>query len=99
MQTDNLDLNQHTAKIHWHELQPHFARGRVLYLAPELDLIAVAQAMLQDNSAYIAELIEQQKIAPVTEQQALDFYQSNRQMWAVVLAPWVLAQPVAETVQ
>ncbi|TNH09638.1 DUF2288 domain-containing protein [Testudinibacter sp. TR-2022] len=96
MPFDNTDLNQHIAKIHWHELQPHFARGRVLYLAASLDLLEVAQAMLQDNSVYIAGLIEQQKIAPVSEQQALDFYQTNQQLWAVVLAPWVLVQPVAD---
>ncbi|MGR6980723.1 DUF2288 domain-containing protein [Testudinibacter sp. P27/CKL/0425] len=93
------DLNQQTAKIHWHELQPHFARGRVLYVEPQLDLIEVTQAMLQDNSRYIAELIEQQRIYPVSESQALDFYQQNQLMWAVVLAPWVLAQPVAATLQ
>ncbi|SMB90615.1 hypothetical protein SAMN05660772_01570 [Pasteurella testudinis DSM 23072] len=94
MQTDNLDLNQQTAKIHWHELQPHFARGKVLYLDPSLDLIEVAQAMLQDNSAYIAELIERRQVYAVTAAQALQFYQYNQLMWAVVLAPWVLAQPV-----
>ncbi|TNH05163.1 DUF2288 domain-containing protein [Testudinibacter sp. TR-2022] len=96
MPFDNSDLNQHTAKIYWHELQPHFVRGRVLYLAASLDLLEVAQAMLQDNSVYIAGLIEQQKIAPVSEQQALNFYQTNQQLWAVVLAPWVLVQPVAD---
>ncbi|KGQ70416.1 hypothetical protein A1D23_00980 [Chelonobacter oris] len=100
MQTDKTtNLNQQTAKIHWHELQPHFARGKVLYIDPDLDLLEVAQAMVQDNSRYIAALIAQKRLYAVTETQARQFYQDNQLMWAVVLAPWVLAQPVAETLQ
>jgi len=32
-------LNQETAKAGWAELQPFFARGQTIYVAPELDLI------------------------------------------------------------
>ncbi len=37
-------LNQETAKASWKELQPFFARGQTVYVAPELDLIEVALA-------------------------------------------------------
>ncbi|MBE2896075.1 DUF2288 domain-containing protein [Pasteurellaceae bacterium HPA106] len=93
---DELDLNQEIAKIHWHELQVHFARGRVIYIAPKLDLVHVAQQMLQDDSQAIASLIEQGKIHAVTAEQAQTFYAHNQTLWAVVLPPWVLVQDIAK---
>ncbi|MBE2895123.1 DUF2288 domain-containing protein [Spirabiliibacterium falconis] len=97
MQNDSLeelDLNQEIAKIHWHELQVHFARGRVVYVAPELDLVALGQQMLNDDSASIAALIEQGKIHAVTAEQAQCFYAENHELWAVVLPPWILVQEI-----
>ncbi|MBE2897350.1 DUF2288 domain-containing protein [Pasteurellaceae bacterium TAE3-ERU1] len=93
---DELDLNAEIAKIHWHELQVHFARGRVIYIAPTLDLVDVAGQMLQDNSAQIATLIEQGQIHAVTNAQAQQFYAHNPLLWAVVLPPWVLVQEIAK---
>lgn len=42
-------LNQETAKANWKELQPFFARGQTVYVAPELDLIEVALAFSEDR--------------------------------------------------
>lgn len=92
---EELDLNAEIAKIHWHELQVHFARGRVIYIAPTLDLVNVAGEILQDNSQYIATLIEQEQIHAVTAEQAQQFYAHNQILWAVVLPPWVLVQEIA----
>ena len=47
-------LNQETAKASWKELQPFFARGQTVYVAPELDLIEVALAFSDDEAAQIA---------------------------------------------
>jgi len=42
-------LNLETSRIHWHELQTYFARGQVVRVAPELDLLEVATELAADN--------------------------------------------------
>ena len=95
--TDDTDLrtrlNHETARIDWAELQPHFARGTTVYVAPGLDLVEVACQFADDNAAEIQRLMSDQRVALVSERQAGDWAGSNQTMWAVVVAPWVLVQP------
>ena len=37
------DLNQQTARVHWQELETHFARGVVIQVASDLDLVEVGR--------------------------------------------------------
>ena len=74
-------LNLETARIHWQELQPHFARGAAVYVDSHLDLIGIAK------------LMQQGQFGVVSEAQARQFLADNQAMWAVVVAPWVLVQP------
>lgn len=93
--TDDLHarLNRETARIPWHELQPHFARGATIYVAPELDLIEVAVRFVRDDSACIRAWLEQGSVAHVDETRAASWAQGDASLWAVVVAPWVLVQP------
>ena len=90
----NHKLNLETARIHWHELQTHFARGMVIWVAAELDLVNIAHLIAADNSAAIALLMHEGKLAPVSTAQAQQFWQHNTALWAVVVAPWVLVQSI-----
>ncbi|WP_416192122.1 DUF2288 domain-containing protein [Neisseria sp. CCUG12390] len=94
----NEKLNTETARISWSELQPHFARGAAVYVAPDLDLIETARLMADDNTAKLKPLMEQGRFGVVSEEQARDFFERNQDMWAVVVAPWVLVQPADEAV-
>ena len=86
-------LNLETARIHWQELQPHFARGAAVYVDSNLDLIGIAKPMANDDSATLAKLMQQGQFGVVSEAQARQFLADNQAMWAVVVAPWVLVQP------
>ena len=86
-------LNLETARIHWQELQPHFARGAAVYVDSHLDLIGIAKLMADDDSATLAKLMQQGQFGVVSETQARQFLADNQAMWAVVVAPWVLVQP------
>ncbi|WP_066569952.1 DUF2288 domain-containing protein [Snodgrassella sp. CFCC 13594] len=89
----NDKLNLETARIFWHELQKPFALGACLYVAPDLDLINIAQLIADDHTATISLLIAEGKLGKVTDEQAKLFYNTNQSMWAVVVAPYVLVQP------
>jgi len=85
-------LNQETAKASWKELQPFFARGQTIYVAPELDLIEVALAFSEDQAERIALWRDKAQVDKVTDEQAACWFAEDRALWTVVLPPWVLVQ-------
>ena len=85
-----------TARIPWRELQRFFAAGKVLWIAADLDLIEIAVAVQQDDVVRIQDLTETGRIAPASDDQARRWYDEDRQLWAVVVKPWVLVQEPAE---
>ncbi|HHS89601.1 MAG TPA: DUF2288 family protein, partial [Rhodobacteraceae bacterium] len=48
-------LNFETGRVTWDELARHFARGVVIRVDAELDLVNVAAAFAEDNKARVAE--------------------------------------------
>jgi len=89
-------LNSETAKIGWHELQKHYALGNVLAVAEGGDLIQVAIALHQDNSAQIQQWLDEKVVLEVSDQQALAWYESNTTVWALVIPPFILVQAVSQ---
>lgn len=81
-----------TAPIRWQELQPFFARGALLLVEGRQDLIAVAEAVAQNDQARVAAWLEAGQLRRVDDDCAADLLQRDPQLWAVVVAPWVLAQ-------
>ena len=94
--TDLSDLNRETARIRWRELQTHFAAGRLVLGARELDLLQAAQACARDDSAQVAAWMHNGQLGPVSDDQARQWQAEDAQFWALVIKPWVLIQPVAE---
>lgn len=85
-------LTLETASIPWRELQRFFAAGKAVAVDPGLDLIAVAAALANDDRNTFEQWMEQQQVAPVTDEQAGGWFDANATVWAVVVAPWVLVQ-------
>ncbi|MFB8829269.1 DUF2288 domain-containing protein [Azotobacter sp. CWF10] len=81
-----------TARITWEELQPFFARGALLWVAGEVDLVAVALAVAEDDQASVAAWLTGGQLAKLEEARAEDLLARDPELWAVVVAPWVLVQ-------
>lgn len=81
-----------TAPISWPELQPFFARGALLCVASDSDLIEAAQAVAQDDRETVAEWLAKGHMGKVEAEQAQDWLDRDPELWAVVVAPWVLVQ-------
>lgn len=86
------EYHNQTARIPWHELQTHYARGSVIAVSTELDLVEVAVQLGMDNTTAFQNWIDANAVAPVSEEQALRWYEADMTLWAVVAAPWVLVQ-------
>ncbi len=85
-------LNLETSRIHWHELQTYYARGQVVRVAPELDLLNVAAQLAADNKAQFEDWMSGGQVGEVAPDLARAWYDRNAELWAVVIAPWVLVQ-------
>ena len=88
-------LNNETARIRWAELERHFARGVVVRVASDLDLVAVAAAFVRDDEAAVMDWMSTRRVWRASTEDAQDWHQRNPDLWAVVAAPWVLVQEAA----
>ena len=85
-------LNGETGKLTWKELERHFARGVVIRVARGLDLTEVAARIARDDKESVAGWMSEGLICRASTEEALDWNQRQPNFWAVVVAPWVLAQ-------
>ena len=81
-----------TAPISWHELQPFFARGALLRVAGDFDLIEAAQAIALDDREKVAGWLAKGHMSKLEADEAQDWLTRDPELWAVVVAPWVLVQ-------
>jgi hypothetical protein len=84
-----------TAKIPWQELQRFFAAGKVMLVAPGLDLVDVAHALQEDDVDQVKIWTEALQVMPVSDDQAKDWITSDELLWAVVVKPWILVQTIS----
>ena len=85
-------LNQDTAKIKWSGLHEHQQQESVIAVSIDLDLIDVACEFTLDNHRQVKAWLEQALVNKVSEEQAWQWSTEERELWAVVVAPWVLVQ-------
>lgn len=85
-------LHSETAKIRWHELQRFFAQGSVMLVNDGVDMIELAAMMAQDDADALQLLIDAGKVSPPTNDQARAWHALDRELWSVVVAPFVLVQ-------
>ena len=85
-------VNLETSLIAWHELQRFFAAGLAIAVDNSLDLVEVAYRFSIDDKNQVQDWMQQQLVAAVSDQQAMDWFQQNSEVWAVVVKPWILVQ-------
>ncbi len=81
-----------TAKIGWSELERFFARGMLLRVARDLDLVSVATAIAADDSQQVAQWLSAGLVERLQAETAADFAARDPELWAVVVSPWVCVQ-------
>lgn len=89
-------LVMETARMPWTELQRFYARGQVVRVAPELDLIETAVAVAHDDKAQVQQWLERGLFGEVSPGQAQAWFDRGASLWTLVVAPWVLVQEARE---
>lgn len=90
--TTKQKLNLETAVIPWKELQLCFAQGKLLIVEPSTDLINTASFVAENCTNTLSSLIDDNKIAFATPEWITRHCQEDTELWAVVVAPYVIAQ-------
>ncbi len=86
------EINLETSQIPWHELQRFFASGLAISVDSSIDLVEVAHQFSLDNKAQVEQWLLNKQVAPVSDQQALQWFENKVSVWAVVIKPWILVQ-------
>lgn len=90
-------LNSETGRIGWKELERYFARGVLIVVDPELDLVQVAACMADDDREAVEKWLTSGQVARASSDDAMGWNERNPEFWAVVTAPWVLVQEIRNT--
>jgi len=85
-------LLEEAGVIAWSELVRHFARGVVISVGAELDLIEVAQTLAADDTHSLTSWLEQGQVQRASDDMARDWTSREPEFMCVVTAPWVLVQ-------
>lgn len=86
-------MHLQTARISWTELERYFAGGRVILVNDRLDLVTVATTFVEDNTQKLQQWLKTQQVQVLPDDIAKQWVTTSPQnLWAVVVAPWVLVQ-------
>ncbi len=85
-------VNRETARLPWTELLKHFAQGNVVWIADTLDLVDVAVRISHDDKTNISRWMEAGLLAKVSDEQAQRWLETNAELWACVVSPFILVQ-------
>lgn len=92
----DLDIKQkilsETATIAWKDLERFYASGVVIRVEEHLDLIDVAYLFSEDKHKQIEKMLVSGEISKLNSEHAKKWHQTNPELWATVVAPWVLVQ-------
>jgi hypothetical protein len=86
------ELHLQTARINWQELETHFARGVLIRVDSDLDLVQVATCFANDDKLSVEVWINEGKVEHLGMHDAKDWGERDPELWAVVVAPWVVVQ-------
>lgn len=85
-------LNRDTARIDWLALAQFQQQKAVIEVDQQLDLIEVACHFARDDHAQVKQWLANSSVRKVDDELSQVWKDENREVWAVVVAPWVLVQ-------
>jgi len=85
-------LHAETAAIDWKDLERFFARGNLLRVSSDLDLVDTAVEIANDNKPIIEQWVAENRLSGVSNEEAALWSNGNNELWSVIVLPWILVQ-------
>ena len=90
-------LEAEVLEVEWDALVPHFARGALIFVHPDLPLVKAAMAVGLDAADDVRAWMASGTMAPVTDAQAKTWASAPQASFRfLIVQPFVLAQPVSQ---
>ena len=81
------------AEVSWRELKIHLQRDSIIVVAEELDLIAVAVAVADDDKTLVEAWIGEEQLGKPTEEQLKSWEEeSDNRFKMLIVQPFILIQ-------
>jgi len=85
-------LHAETAAIEWKDLERFFAKGNLLRVSPDIDLVDVALEIANDNKISIEGWMSSGQLSGVSNEEASLWSKGESNLWSVIVLPWILVQ-------
>jgi len=85
-------IHAETAAIEWKDLERFFAKGNLLRVSSQLDLVDVAVELANDTKASVEQWLESDDLAAVSADEATRWSKGEGNLWSVIVLPWILVQ-------
>ncbi|MFK8013457.1 MAG: DUF2288 family protein [Marinicellaceae bacterium] len=88
------ELLQECAPVAYKEIEHFFARGMLVLISKNLNIIEIALLIQADDKNKLNKLIDQGDVVRVHDKHALKWSQNNTELMAVTVVPWLLVQEI-----
>jgi len=93
---DYNELEGECAPVFYKEIERFFAKGMLVLVDKQLNVIDVALAVQNDKSKKIQKWIKEELLVRVHDEYAIKWSQSNERLMAITVVPWVLVQEISD---
>lgn len=102
MEDENLTPQQRfqneLAPISFQELQKFFAKGMMIVVSQQLDMVDVAMKIHEDDVSVIQQWMDNEQLVRAHDEHAKQWVSESAELMAVTVAPWVLVQELKSEV-
>ena len=86
------ELKQECAPIYYQEIERFFAKGMLVLVEVDLDIIDVGLLIQADDTQQLNQLIKQEKVIRVNDKHAIKWHKQEAQLLVLTAVPWLLVQ-------
>jgi len=90
------ELKGECAPVFYKEIEKFFAKGMLVLVTNELDIINVALAIQNDQKEQMEQWIKDKQVIRVHDEHAISWSKTNEPLMAITAVPWVLVQEISE---
>jgi hypothetical protein len=94
--SDEEKLEKYSGNVDWSYLKPHYEAGSMIYVDPALDLKTAGLAFANDDQAQVKAWLKSGDLVQPCDLHAKHWLESGTQFNAMIVRPFVLAQPISE---
>ncbi|MDQ8193038.1 DUF2288 domain-containing protein [Coraliomargarita sp. SDUM461004] len=87
-------LEKYSGEVDWSYLRPHFEAGNMIYVDPCLDLKTAGLAFSEDKQAQVQKWLRCGDLVQPCDLHAAHWQKEKTQFRAMIVRPFILAQPM-----